>query len=219
MINKLRKWPTVLAVLALLAVTAVPARASVLLSSLIPSGSITSGNLTFSNFTYSATGDMPPDTSVNVNVIPGGIQFQAAFFSGPGVSSDALITYTVTVNSGPGVTGANISGNPAIVGGTGSLNVVDTFAPTIGGSTSIFSNSPGSTVTSNSLSFGGSFLSFPAQKDIEGVGGTGSATLSFVDQTYNQPGGGTPEPTSIVLMGFGVVGLVGYAWRKRFTSV
>jgi len=217
MINKLRKWPVVLEVLTVLAVAAVPAHAGVPLSSLIPAGSVTSGNLTFSNFFYSSTGDMPAATGVNVNVIPGGIEFQGAFLSLPGDSSDAFISYTVTVNSGTGATGASMSGNPAIIGGTGSMSVTDTFTPSDPATMSIFSDVPGSTVNSNSVTFAGPLLTFDAQKDIEGVGGPltnggGIASLSFVDQTY---GGTVPEPTSILLMGFGAVGLVGYVWRKR----
>ncbi len=51
-------------------------------------------------------------------------------------------------------------------------------------------------------------------KDVGASGGTvagGAASLSSFRQTFSQ----IPEPGTLVLLGFGAIGLAAYAWRKR----
>jgi len=203
-----------------LALSPVQARAGVLLSTLlVPGATISSGGLTFSNFAYSKTGNMPSASAVNVNpiLIGGnyGLQFQGAFLSLPAHTSDALITYKVSVTSGGAVTSALMTGNPEVVGGTGAMFVVDSFTPSDPASMFIYSINPGSTVDSASVAFAKGLTSFDAQKDMEAISRTGEASLSFIDQTYHQPGNMIPEPLSVILAGIGVAVLAGFGWLRK----
>jgi len=184
-------------------------------------GTITNGDKVFSNFAYLATGDMP--LAAGVNVVPItvagnlGIQFQGGFtdLSGGG-SSDALITYVVTVTDGIHlISDAHIDGNPAVVGGTGALSITESFTPDAPNTMSIFDIEPGATQVSDSTIFAVGHTSLHVQKDILGVAGTGLATLSFVNQTYSQTS--VPEPGSMaLLMGLGVTGTTfAYARLRR----
>jgi hypothetical protein len=49
-----------------------------------------------------------------------------------------------------------------------------------------------------------------------GIGDTGMMSLTqFVQLFHQSPGTSIPEPSSLVLLGMGAVGLVAFAWRKR----
>ena len=177
------------------------------------SAGVVIGDKIFTNFTYTAVGDMPANAySVNVSAIfndPSdiGLRFQGAFYDAPGGgSSDALITFKVmsTVDE---IWKATLAGNPS-VSGDGYGEVVDTWigspyggnikiTPAINTATRIFSPA----VPAGYL--------LPVQKDILLDAGTGTASLSFVDQTFQQ----TPEPSSLTLLGLG--GLLAYVSRRR----
>lgn len=210
-----------LATLAMVAIataafTAQPARA-VFLSDLISShGSISvataCGTLTFSDFAYSATGDMPAAFAVQVNAIANGIQFQGFFLDLPGGStSDALIEYTVT-STAP-ITGAGIVGNPVVKGPAGIIAVTDTYTEN-NNTMFIEALQPGNVqINSASTTFGTPLTVLHAHKDIgaDSFDRTTVPNLSFVNQTYTC---GVPEPTSLVLLGVGALGLVGYRYRR-----
>jgi len=205
-----------LGVCAWLVLPAVPARAGVLLSTLLhPGATISSGGLTFSHFAYSKTGSMPSPSTVTVNpiLLSGnyGLQFVGAFTTPKGSTADALITYKVTVTSGAPVSSALLTGNPKVTGGTGDMFVVDSFTPTNPASMFIYSISPGPTVDSASVNFGKGLTSFSAQKDIEAISRTGVASVGFLDQTYHT----IPEPHSAILAGLGMAGLAGFVWRRK----
>ncbi len=186
-----------------------PANA-VLMSTLdLPGGSITCGDKVFTNFSYLATGDMPTASGVNVVCAPPnfgadiGLEFQGGFLDLPGGgSSDALIRYTITATGGFLIEDALISGNPSVVGGTGSMVVTDTLSigpPTL----NIFDIVPGSTQLTDSRNFT-PVGSINVTKDILGSAGTGTATLSVVDQVYSQT---TPEPASLLLVAGALLGM------------
>ena len=131
--SKKLTWPIMLGVCAWLVLPAVPARAGVLLSTLLhPGATISSGGLTFSHFAYSKTGSMPSPLTVTVNpiLLSGnyGLQFVGAFTTPKGSTADALITYKVTVTSGAPVSSALLTGNPKVTGGTGDMFVVRTVS-------------------------------------------------------------------------------------------
>jgi len=218
--SKKLTWPILLGISTWLVLSAVPARAGVLLSTLLkPGATISSGGLTFSNFAYSKTGKMPAASAVNVNpILVGGnygLQFQGAFLSLPGSNADALITYKLTVTKDGPVTSALMTGNPTVVGGTGAMFVVDSFTPSDPATMLIYSIDPGSTVNSASAAFAKGLTSFKAQKDLEAISRTGEASLSFIDQLYHQPGNMVPEPHSAILAGLGIAGLAGFVWRRK----
>ena len=199
--------------LATMAVTS-SARA-VLLSDLIGfSSSINAGNLVFSDFSYLSTGDMPADTKINIvpyfDGTDWGIKIQGAFHDLPGGgASDALIEFKTSVNNPSlSITKVTLAGNPAVVGGTGVLSVVETFIPeNTDDSLTIYSLVPGSSKFIDSATFSGSgYQTLHVQKDIlasSGSLGGGVPQISFITQTYHV----VPEPTSLALCGLAVLGM------------
>jgi len=221
----LRNLATVVASIGLLACLAQPASADpVTLADLITSGgTVTSGDKVFSNFMYSSTGSMPDAHLVNVIPISQGgsfgIEFQGGFNATANMSpSDALIKFTVT-SGGADITGAIMQGNPLVVGKSpnGSMSVSETFLPQLTNTKlSIFDIEPGNnTQMVDSTSFKTPVQSLNVQKDILGTAGQGSvATLSFIDRLFPQ-GQTVPEPASLMLVGLGALGLLGYKRCRR----
>lgn len=193
---------------------------TVTLQSLLGGGTLLVGDKLFSNFQYTATGTMPTAANVNVTGITlngnFGIEIQGAFHDLNGTGSDALLTYTVHVtNPNFEISDAHIQGNPTVVGGTGSMSVVETFLPLTNRMT-IYDNvlsSSTSTQLSDSTLFSPTVSTLTVQKDILATSGTGLASLSLIDQTYSQVQ--VPEPGTLALLGIGGLGLVGYGWRRR----
>lgn len=184
-------------------------------------GKIIVGDKRFDNFGYLATGDMPDAADVNVSSRTDskgnyGIRFQGGFadLQGGG-SSDALITYRVTVlDRGRLISKAHIAGNPDLVGNSGFVSVTETFlegAPN--NSMSIYDIDPGNTKLVDWTAFRKPTRVLHVQKDILAFANSRSAaTLSFVDQTFSQ----VPEPGSMLLAGIGLIGLASTSRRKRF---
>jgi hypothetical protein len=209
----------------------VPSAKAVFLSDLLAGGSITVGDLTFSNWTYQPPDGPPLPTTITITPFTDG-QGNIGIQIGGGFSQtipptinplDVRIGYTVTT-TGPGISGVNLSGNPAIspIGATGAVVVTESVTPA-GGTTLApiqiyaINNISGQPVTqaSDALVFanGASYTSLDVVKDILLTSGTGVPSISFINQTFV-----TPEPGSVMLMGLGCLGMVGYGLKRRSTN-
>jgi hypothetical protein len=183
--------------------------------------------LTFSDFTYRPIDQAPTASQVTVAGVTDvfgntGINFGGAWTPTAATNPiDWRLTYTVTRDDGAGFTDIHMTGNPLVtpMGSTGSSIVTETVSgdnpPQPGlGTISIYSiNNGGGPVTqdTDSLSWSTPSLSLHVEKDIFLSNGTGIATLSFFDQTFSV----VPEPGSIVLMGMGCLGMIGYGLKRR----
>ena len=180
----------------------------------------------FSNFQYSSTGDMPSASSVNVVTKvddDGNPGFSlTGYFTDTSITgggSDALLIYEVEVTDPTyRITGANISGNPNLLGPTGgSINVTETFLP-LGANGEftgeIFADTHAGTQLVDSIDFGGGYTKLSVQKDIGAIVLGGSGTMSFVDQTFPQTA--IPEPSMMLLslLGIATCGMI----RRNHTS-
>jgi hypothetical protein len=197
-----------------------------LLSTLTAGGTITVGDLVFGGFSYLNTGDMPSGSGVNVvTYVDGagdvGLMFQGAFidFLG-GAGSDALIGFSVTeLDATKNISGATLTGNPTVLGGSGVASVTETFLPSDTNlSLSIFSISPGPSKLSDSGTFTVGHSQVIVQKDVLALSATvggGVPTLSFITQTFHESKNNIPEPASFALMSTALVGLWIVRLRRR----
>jgi hypothetical protein len=229
-----------LAVVLSLGLAATPTRADILADLIASGGSLTVGDKVFSNFGYTGnTGNFPDPTGITVNPIPPsgtdaqgnfGIRFGLGAFSPPGVTTDFLITYTVT-SLGAGIIDVHLDSNLAITGTPGPQDhpfgsIVETIATEPGpGGLHLAQISNGVTPTTSSLHATAGFVppgpyqSLFVTKDVllfsTGVPGTAEqdaiTNVSFIDQSFSQ----VPEPGSLMLLGLSGLGLVGLAWRRR----
>ncbi len=203
------------------------------LSDLISGGSVTIGTLTFSDFSYLGTGDMPSAAGVNVDAYVDpitndvGLKFQGSFLDFPGSGgSDALIDFKVTENDPNAlVTSATLAGNPAVVplgpGANGVASVTETFLPTDPSLTlTIFASEVNGVPGPSQLIDTGVFASGQSmvfvQKDVLAFNGVNSVPmLSFITQTFHETGHHIPEPSTMILLGTGILGLSLRYWRRR----
>lgn len=184
---------------------------SVSLACLIQGDSITAGDKTFDDFSYLFTGDMPDASGVNVVAIQDddgnyGIRFQAGFLDLASTvgASDALIGYSVTVTDPDNViTAMNTSGNPTLLGGAGSISVVGTVDFDVNARTTIFDDESAGTQSLDTLLVP-NLTSFQVTNDILTIvipDDPGTATLSYLDQTFTQASVPEPALTSLLVLG------------------
>ncbi|MEZ6120770.1 MAG: PEP-CTERM sorting domain-containing protein [Pirellulaceae bacterium] len=190
------------------------------LSDLVNGQTIQSGDKVFSNFKYVETGDMPAVGDVQVETVTDtngnyGVRFIGGFIdTAGGSSSDALITFDVSVAAGANqaISGAILAANPAVFNGEGLASVTETFLPTIDNDKLVvydFGN--GDDKLTDSTTFANTYQTLSVQKDIilHAMGNNAAVTMSFVDQYFPQ----VPEPNSLGLMTLGLLGLL--ARRRR----
>ncbi len=185
---------------------------------------------TFSNFVYSYDSNPPgfgkPAGSVFVTPLTTprnpGLQFSTGWFASTSsgiLQMDSAIQYSVNVNPGGSpITDFSLSIGGVGWTGTGAVIVDETVClgamlPSCSGgqeaTLSVFDSS-GGTKLFDSMTFAG-VTEVDVQKDIQVEAGTnGSASLSLVTNQFSE----IPEPASIMLFGFGVLGLAGVLRRK-----
>jgi len=206
-------------------------RADFLQDLITTGGSLTVGNLVFSQFGYTAnSGEAPLASDISVGHIPPagtdalgnfGIRFGLAGSDTPNTSAtDFLITYTVTAPSAlltdiHLLSNLSIAGTPA-QGDSPFGNIVETIRTADIPQVAQISNSV--TTTSSSLSAlatfnpAGPYTTLFVSKDVLLSSTPGAiTTVSFIDQAFSQ----VPEPGSLMLLGLGGLGLMGYSWRRR----
>ena len=189
---------------------------------------------TFFDFSYSSSSNPGgygiPASGVSVSPIntPGNPGF---LFNAPWTVStnsgvimlDSLIGYTVTVNQGgQAITDLTLAmvGFDAI--GTGEISIDETYC--LGGILPVCSGGTEGTLVLNYTSKGGAtsqtvnfagVTEISVEKDILLTAGTnGQAAVSGVYNQFSEGSGTTPEPSSALLFGTGVIGLAGVLRRK-----
>jgi len=206
-------------------------RADFLQDLITTGGTLTVGNLVFSQFGYTPnSGDTPLASAISVGQIPPagtdaggnfGLRFGLAGFDTPGgPATDFLITYTVTAPSAllrdiHLNSNLSIAGTPA-PGDSPFGHIVETIRTSGDQQVAQINNSV--TATSSSLSAGatfnpaGPYTTLFVSKDVLLSSTPGAiTTVSFIDQSFSQ----VPEPGSLLLLGLGGLGLMGYTWRRR----
>ncbi len=234
-----KKFLMCLIVAGLTAISSTAARAdfqSALLSDLIAgggpngNGTLIVGDKVFGNFdgfstinTGGATGPTSNEITVTGefgNTAAPGIDFQSAFWSVAGNSAggqsiDTKFTFTVTSLSGQTIEDASmlLGGSGTRNGGT--LHIGETITDN---GTPVASLLVTNLLPSDHEFFAALHTSLFVQKDVALVAPqtsstdvTSAAFLSDFDQRFSEQ----PEPSSVILMGLGVLGMVGYRWRRR----
>lgn len=212
-----RGFLTKLAATLAIAVLCVQSANAALLHDLInTNGSVTIGNLVFDQFSYTYNNDMPDPSLITVGThVDGsgntGLIFQGSFMDLPGGgASSAVIGFRVTSLGAP-ITGSHMSGNPAVVGGSGVISVTDTYLPQNAvDQINIFNLVPGPSQLVDSVAFG-PYQSLTVQKGIIAASTGGFPNMTFVTQTFSV----VPEPTTLMMTGIGAIGLAVYGLRKR----
>ncbi len=225
------RWP-VIALLALLGLGmfSAPAQAQPMtMAQLLAGGSITVDDKLFFNFrgfNSFATGGAAPVNPATIlvtgifDVVDGpGLSFQsAAFFVTSGQTQDTVFFFDVLVLT-PGVTAIVDNSLELIafaVSGDGRISIAETVVDENGAfvtSKLVFLDPPAVPIIKDVKTFGPQdFLSI--RKDIGLSGGaSGAAFLSDFDQQFSQIV--IPEPATLTMAGLGILGVVGYGWRRR----
>ena len=183
----------------------------------------------FTNSTFNTvnTGGANGPTASQVFVIPEagsppGIEFQSALWNINGIQSiDSTFNFTVTALGGNKIADGEMNLLSFGARNGGLVAITETLRTNPGNVflTSLLVNS--NTGNASDHVFLPSYQqSITVSKDVSISGNTAGSTdgvgasfasLSTFDQRFSE----NPEPSSVVLLGLGVLGMVGYRWRRR----
>jgi hypothetical protein len=178
--------------------------------------------LTFTSFSYSAVGTggalLVLPSGVSVTPCSGcttpaefGFQFSAPWFVSSGQTQDSLISFAVSCACA--LVDAESSINGFAFSGPGSVLLTETLS---NGTVFSLMASSGGVKPFDSATFAG-VTTINVVEDIKlnggAVGGIGGADISGLSSTFST--GATPEPSSLLLLGSGIIALGGYLRRRR----
>ena len=183
---------------------------AVTLDQLVNGGQIVVGNTVYSNFTYGGT---TPVTDVLVTSSSAGLAFTNNTGAWTTPSGSSIISYDINVT---GSTFQNVGLDfTATATGGAIASVGETVTDTINNkdySLQVNVGAGGNTdVTSDSVTLDPTTTSLHVVKSIDvASAGTGSASITLVDNTFTPTGGaqpGVPEPMSLALLPLGLAAL------------
>ncbi len=178
------------------------------------------GGMTFSNFTCSVSkGGIVATPSncgqINVDTITApamGIQITSGFTAAAFSFDDAVITYHLTSDTGISNVGLSFNGFFLGMGVTSVTESVFSGNQLVGFAT-VACGSPSLGATcdrTDNIMLNGTYTDLHIEKDINVTAAAGIAGASIVDQTFTA----TPEPSSMALIGSGLLGAFGLLRRK-----